>query len=169
VERYEPWFVSMLLVTTGAQRVGITGEHGTETVLTAAARKRGMPVRGVETAESQIAMLDATPQAVQIEQLDMTLQSMSSLEGAFGPMTEAWAAGESERLYAIMNGQMAQSPDLYRTVLVERNARWTDWLRERMERPGTVFLAVGAGHLAGPDSVQAMLARRGLRTERVTQ
>ncbi|HZF96164.1 MAG TPA: TraB/GumN family protein [Allosphingosinicella sp.] len=169
VERYEPWFVSMLLVTTGAQRVGITGEHGPETVLTAAARARGMPVRGVETAESQIAMLDATPQAVQIEQLDMTLQSMSSLEGAFGPMTEAWAAGDSGRLYAIMNGQMAQSPELYRTVFVERNARWTDWLRERMERPGTVFLAVGAGHLAGPDSVQAMLARRGLRTERVAQ
>jgi uncharacterized protein YbaP (TraB family) len=169
MERFEPWFVSMLLVTTGASRVGITGEHGTETALTAAARARNIPIQGVETAESQIAMLDATPDDVQVEQLDMTLAAMSGLADSFGPMMEAWAAGDSERLYAIMNGQMAQSPDLYRAVFVERNARWTEWLRERMARPGTVFVAVGSGHLAGPDSVQAMLARHGLRAERVTQ
>ncbi|HEY0014204.1 MAG TPA: TraB/GumN family protein [Allosphingosinicella sp.] len=169
MESFEPWFVSLLLVTTGAQRVGITGEHGTETVLTAAARARNIPVEGVETAESQIAMLDRTPDAVQIEQLDMTLAAMSTLGDTFGPMMDAWAAGDTERLFQIMNGQMAQSPDLYRSVFVERNARWTEWLRARMERPGTVFVAVGSGHLAGPDSVQAMLARHGLRAERVAQ
>ena len=38
-----------------------------------------------------------------------------------------------------------------------------------MARPGTVFIAVGAGHLAGPDSVQAALAAHGLRATRVPQ
>ena len=36
-----------------------------------------------------------------------------------------------------------------------------------MARPGTLFIAVGAGHLAGRDSVQAVLAEAGLRAERV--
>ena len=37
-----------------------------------------------------------------------------------------------------------------------------------MARPGTVFIAVGAGHLAGRDSVQdAVAARAALRAERV--
>jgi len=36
-----------------------------------------------------------------------------------------------------------------------------------MARPGTVFIAVGAGHLAGPDSVQAKLAKLGVKAERV--
>jgi uncharacterized protein YbaP (TraB family) len=36
-----------------------------------------------------------------------------------------------------------------------------------MKTPGTVFVAVGAGHLAGGASVQAELAKRGLKAERV--
>jgi uncharacterized protein YbaP (TraB family) len=52
-------------------------------------------------------------------------------------------------------------------LLTRRNARWAEWLRRRMDQPGTAFVAVGAGHLAGSESVQAMLARHGLRVRRV--
>ncbi|HEY0114242.1 MAG TPA: TraB/GumN family protein, partial [Allosphingosinicella sp.] len=43
----------------------------------------------------------------------------------------------------------------------------TGWLAQRMERPGTVLFAVGAGHLAGRDSVQSMLAARGIQARRI--
>jgi uncharacterized protein YbaP (TraB family) len=36
-----------------------------------------------------------------------------------------------------------------------------------MAQPGTIMVAVGAGHLAGPDSVLELLKRRGLRVSRV--
>jgi uncharacterized protein YbaP (TraB family) len=36
-----------------------------------------------------------------------------------------------------------------------------------MARPGTVFVAVGAGHLAGGDSVQAVLRESGIVAERI--
>ena len=49
----------------------------------------------------------------------------------------------------------------------ERNARWAEWIGKRMARPGTVFLAVGAGHLGGPQSVQDKLAALGLKARRV--
>ena len=45
--------------------------------------------------------------------------------------------------------------------------RWTDWLVKRLDTPGTVFVAVGAAHLAGDDSVQAMLKGRKLLVERI--
>jgi uncharacterized protein YbaP (TraB family) len=54
-----------------------------------------------------------------------------------------------------------------KVLLVDRNARWAQWIKQRMARPGTVFVAVGAGHLAGPDSVQAHLAKLGVKAERV--
>ncbi|MEC7398433.1 MAG: TraB/GumN family protein, partial [Pseudomonadota bacterium] len=38
---------------------------------------------------------------------------------------------------------------------------------ERLDRPGTVLVAVGAGHFFGPKSVQVMLAERGLAAERL--
>lgn len=38
---------------------------------------------------------------------------------------------------------------------------------KRLDKPGTVFVAVGAGHLAGKDSVQDQLAAYGHEAERV--
>ena len=45
--------------------------------------------------------------------------------------------------------------------------RWTDWLVKRLDTPGTVFVAVGAAHLAGDDRVQTMLKGRKLSVERI--
>jgi uncharacterized protein len=166
-DQFEPWFVSMTLVALGAQRLGITGEQGTETVLTAAARARNMPIAGVETLESQMRMLDAVPEATQIEHLTQTVEGLDRLGETFRPMLDAWAAGDIDRIFEIVTAQTGTDTATYRTYLVDRNARWTDWVRARMDRPGTVFVAVGTAHLAGPDSVQALLARHGLRAERI--
>ena len=39
-----------------------------------------------------------------------------------------------------------------RTILLERrNLNWSRWLESRLARPGTILVAVGAGHLVGPD------------------
>ena len=55
-----------------------------------------------------------------------------------------------------------------RAVLLDRrNAAWSAWLAERLARPGTVFVAVGAGHLAGRESVQAKLKAQGLTVSRI--
>ena len=56
---------------------------------------------------------------------------------------------------------------LRRVMLTNRNAAWARWIHDRLARPGTVFIAVGAGHLAGRDSVQAVLAAHGINAERV--
>jgi uncharacterized protein YbaP (TraB family) len=61
----------------------------------------------------------------------------------------------------------SSSPNAYRIMFTERNARWADWVAARMRTPGTVFVAVGAGHLAGPDSLLVRLAQRGMISRRV--
>jgi uncharacterized protein YbaP (TraB family) len=59
------------------------------------------------------------------------------------------------------------SPDTYRMMFTDRNGRWADWIAARMQTPGTVFLAVGAGHLAGKDSLLVRLAQKGIDSTRV--
>ena len=50
-------------------------------------------------------------------------------------------------------------------MLVRRNTNWADQIQTELEGSGTVFIAVGAGHLAGDDSVQNILERRGVEVE----
>ena len=61
----------------------------------------------------------------------------------------------------------ARSPETYKVLFNERNGRWAQWIARRLQQPGVVFVAVGAGHLAGKDSVQQKLSRYGIRTARV--
>ena len=65
------------------------------------------------------------------------------------------------------NEEMRDSPELRDALLARRNANWAGWVERRMTQPGSVMVAVGAGHLAGDGSVQDMLQRRGYRVTRL--
>jgi uncharacterized protein YbaP (TraB family) len=82
-------------------------------------------------------------------------------------MQSAWKRGD-QSVFVRMLGQLESgAPDTYRVMFTERNARWADWIAARMQTPGTVFVAVGAGHLAGKDSVLVRLAEHGIPSARV--
>lgn len=169
-DRFEPWFAAMTLAVLGAQRLGISGEAGPETVLTAAAQARHMPIGELEGFELQLQLLDGMPEALQVAQLSEALEQNDEIAAKLAPMLAAWSAGDVERLAALLNEEeddSAQDRQLHALLFTTRNANWARWIEERMARPGTVFVAVGAGHLAGPDSVQAALAAHGLRATRV--
>ena len=167
-DRFEPWFVSLTLTVLGAQQLGISGDAGPETVLTAAAQARHMPISELEGMETQLRMLDSMPEPMQIELLDQTLRENDEIAGKLQSMLAAWSAGDVERLAALTNeDETAQDRALHQLLFTARNANWAHWIEARMARPGTVFVAVGAGHLAGPDSVQAALAAHGVRATRV--
>src|SRR3546814_14398728 len=72
----------------------------------------------------------------------------------FADMVTDWSNGDDQGIAALMNDGLGDSPELERVMLTDRNARWAGWIAARMKQPGTVFVAVGAGHLAGENSVR---------------
>ena len=167
LEPLEPWFVSITLSSAGAQKLGLTGEHGPETILTKAARAAGKPVSELEGAEKQLAMLDALGEEQQIKMLNESVDQFAKLEETFGEMIAAWSGGDVDGLAKQMNEGLAGHQELYDVLFTKRNATWAEWIDARLDRPGTVFVAVGAGHLAGESSVQAQLAAKGIKATRV--
>ena len=164
---FEPWFVAMTLVAVATQQLGIDAANGPEAVLSRAARERRLSVGELEGVETQIRMFDTMPEEQQLAHLRQTLDSIDELDDMLAPMLAAWSTGNVDELVTIMNRMTAQDPALYRMLFTDRNARWAGWIQERLSRPGTVFVAVGAGHLAGSDSVQAALQARGIASARV--
>lgn len=166
-ERMEPWFVATTLSILPLQALGYSAETGVEKALTAAAKAAGKPVGELETFDQQIGYFDSLPEPLQVAFLNSTVEELPRLKDEMAKMVDTWAAGDAERLGAIMNESLAENPEIAKRLLADRNARWADWIKTRLDRPGTVFVAVGAGHLAGKDSVQAMLAARGVTTAQV--
>ena len=81
-------------------------------------------------------------------------------------MIREWSAGNADKMAELLN-QKEDDPRIAEVLLSSRNRNWATWAQRRMTKPGTVFVAVGAGHLAGKDSVLALLAKNGIKAERV--
>ena len=152
---------------------GMNVGNGADMVLRRAAEIAGKKVEGLETLESQFAMftrLPAPPRAAAPRpgspvEIDGQMQNLSK---AMTDMQNAWKHGD-QGVFTQMLGQLQRSsPDTYRMMFTERNARWADWIAGRMQYPGTVFVAVGTGHLIGPDSVQQQLAAFGIASARIS-
>ena len=157
----------MTVVMAGAQKLGFTGEQGAEAVLTKAAKDAKKPISGLETIDYQMSLFANMSDADQVKMLEETLKEIEQLGPMFAEMNKHWTTGDADGMAKLMNEMNAQSPSMYKTLLTDRNANWADWIAKRLEQPGTVFMGVGAGHLAGGDSVQALLAKRGIKSARV--
>lgn len=148
----------------GGQRVALSGA---EEVLGRIFRKSRRPIYGVETIEEQIRVFSTMPLDVQRRFLESTVVGPDApppAEEARPSTDEDWLTGNIDAIAAEMR---EMPPEIYDPLLTRRNRNWTQWLERRMARPGTVLFAVGAGHLAGPDSVQRMLAERGIMARRI--
>ncbi len=167
LEAMDPWFVATLASLLPLQKLGYNPDIGVDKTLAKAARSVGKPVLGLETMAQQIAYFDTLPEPDQITMLQETLEEAPKIDQLAGEMTRDWASGRTDDLARLMNKNLDTSPRLSRVLLTDRNQRWADWIAQRLATPGTVFVAVGAAHLAGPESVQTRLAKRKLKVVRI--
>jgi uncharacterized protein YbaP (TraB family) len=153
-------------VMNAGRAEGMSTDRGADAVLREAAERTGKQVGGFESFQFQLSMFSALPSSAQPVHQDA--QSVRALGAVLSNLESAWSRGDVETAFAPLLMQMkAQTPQAYRTMFVERNARWAGWIANRLKTPGTVFVAVGAGHLTGADSVQNQLAAIGVKSARI--
>jgi hypothetical protein len=151
---------------------GMQVDNGADMILRRRAEAEGKEVEGLETLQFQINMFDHMPAAIstgapQSTGAPVAQAPMDRLSEAMGEMQAAWKRGDQSVFVDMLAQLKAASPQTYRMMFTERNERWADWIRARLRTPGTVFVAVGAGHLAGRDSLLVRLAERGVPSQRV--
>lgn len=167
LDQFQPWFAATNLSLMTLMKAGYDANSGAEKVITAAAREAGKPVSGLETMDQQLGFFSGLSKESQIALLNSTVEELPNATKMTDDMVAKWSAGDPQGLADLMNESLRETPELSKVLLADRNARWAEWIETRMAKPGTVFIAVGAGHLAGNDSVQAMLAGRKLTATRV--
>ncbi len=166
-DRTDPWFASTNLSLLPLIKLGYDPAAGAEAKITEAAKTARKTVTGLETAEQQLGYFESMSDGAQIALLNSTVAELPRMQPMIENMVAAWAAGDPDKLGAIMNEGLTETPEVAKILLTDRNQRWADWIDARLEKPGTVFVAVGAGHLAGKDSVIADLEKKKLKVTRV--
>lgn len=163
-DRFEPWMAGLTLTMLPLLKEGYSPDTGVEKVLLQKAGEK--PQDALETAEFQLGLFDGLPQDKQIDFLMEAVEGMDEAKAMLDKMVAEWVEGDADALAELMNEGLSD-PAIAEALLYSRNANWVEWIVERMDEPGTVFIAVGAGHLAGEKSVQDLLGKRDVEVERI--
>ena len=162
-----PWLAALTLAMAPLKQGGLDAEHGVDKLLQAQMTEAGKPVNGLETAVQQIGFLANLPAPLQLDFLRSTLHDVDKDSAELTALITVWKAGDTDAIARLEDDDIRkESPGLYKTLIVDRNKAWATKIAAMLQHPGTVFIAVGAAHLAGPDSVQAQLQQLGINSTR---
>ncbi len=166
-DRLETWAAAFLLLANQFKELELKGEEGVEVVLRGSFAAQGKPIGQLETNAEQLGFFDTLSEASQRQLLEGAIESSPETRKEFQAMLASWARGDVAAIARSFNSDLAASPELMNALIKRRNANWSKWIERRMAQPGSVMIAVGAGHLAGKDSVIELLKRDGYRVRRV--
>jgi len=166
-DRMETWAAAFMLLGVQFRDLGLKGGEGVETVLRSDFTAKGKPIGELETNAEQLGFFDKLPENAQRQLLEGAIETSDAAQGEFKAMLASWVKGDVKAIARAFNRDLASSPELSEALIKRRNANWNRWIQQRMAKPGTVFIAVGAGHLAGPSSVIDLLQHDGFKVRRL--
>ena len=161
VERQKPWVVVMLLSMPRPQS-GLP----LDMALHAQATEQKKPVFGLETMTEQVSVFDDLPVADQVTLLKDTLDNHKEVRAQIEALTARYLARDLAGILKLADTHRPADSRVHdivmRRLLADRNVRMVERMRPRLAE-GNAFIAVGAGHLAGPEGLLPLLERAGYK------
>jgi uncharacterized protein YbaP (TraB family) len=166
-DQMDTWLAAIQLLGVQFRSMGLKGSDGPEEILRQQFLSQQKPIGELETNVEQFGYFDRLPEKAQRSLLEGALDQPSGMDDEYKGMLASWSRGDVKHIASTFNHDLADSPDLRHSLLEQRNANWAKWIEQRMGQPGTIMIAVGAGHLAGNQSVIALLQKDGYRVRRL--
>lgn len=164
---FEPWMASVNLGVMKLMNDGYDPEAGVETVIEAEALEAGKSFAYLEHISQQTDAFDLLPESEQIAMLYETALLLEDSPRMLDLLVDEWADGDVDGIASLVASPEGYgfTDAVYQSLLVKRNQAWVPQIEAMLEDPGSIFIAVGSGHLAGPDSVITMLREKGYTIE----
>ncbi|HTK79187.1 MAG TPA: TraB/GumN family protein [Rhizomicrobium sp.] len=160
-----PWLALLMLNAGVVTQQHLSPAAGLDRQVYAIALKKDAPARAFETPEQQLKMLMPEDQSLEVQEFDAGLKELLKERSAPQELIDAWARGDVKRLGRLMNSGFADNPKAEKILFEDRNRAWVTKLESMLNEKHVFFVTVGAGHLAGPKGVPAMLRREGYRVD----
>jgi uncharacterized protein len=167
----EPWFINLGLLIGISQQMGFKADQGLDLHIARMAEAANKPVSGLETAEEQLAVLDASPMDEQIAGLRDFFNKPGEIPKLLNETHDAWRTANVAKLNSLVIDEVRkETPVTYRIINVERNDAWVPKLQQMLDGAtagSDTLVVVGAMHLIGADGVVEKLRAKGYEVERI--
>lgn len=165
LEGFQPWYAEVAIAWMIFRQSGADADSGVEKQVAArapaAARRRAF-----ETPAEQIALFADTPLADQIASLEQSLEEAEETPDQLAQLVRHWQAGDLAALEEdALEPLREASPTIFKRLITDRNARWTETLQQRLQGDGRTVVVVGMGHMIGEAGLPARLRALGYSVE----
>lgn len=166
MDAYQPWFAALQMSVTYALTQGFNPDQGVDKRIESDGRSDGKAIAYFEKTREQLDLFIDLPLDEQIAFLVLGAQEILDRPDELKKLIDAWSRGDVNEIDDLMNRGLEGSPGVARALLADRNARWVKVIREFfLKDKNSYLIVVGAGHLAGDDSVISMLRNEGVEVE----
>ena len=166
-DQLDDWAIVVLIGQRAARDADLSPAAGVERALTDKFRAAGKPIRGLESARGQLMLFENLDARTQRTLLTRAAVGANDAVDDVTKLTAVWSRGDVAAMEKMVNDDVDAVPAARLAIVTDRNRRWAAWAKRRMAEPGTVMMAVGAGHLLGADGVPAILEADGMTVTRV--
>ena len=115
----------------------------------------------LEGMAAQLELFDSLPEREQRDMLVAVVHDYQRWGDDPAHLVRAWLAGDIEQAVDPRQSALLADPELRETLLDGRNRAWVPIIDTLLKESGPVLVAVGAGHIPGPDGLAALLEQRG--------
>ncbi|MAP95934.1 MAG: hypothetical protein CMK07_13380 [Ponticaulis sp.] len=171
----KPWVVLQAVGMAPLTEAGYDAEQGIDIQLVRLATEQGDTVHGFETLDEQIQFFAGIPDEEQLSALKDLLhvpeEETDRMIALAGSAFTDWAEGNTTGMKTLFTAwaedeDSALSPLPYDRMVSQRNADWAEQIKDMLDGQGVHLIAVGGGHLVGPDSVFDQLETQGISASR---
>jgi len=134
------------------------------------AKEDGKAVAELESFGGQIALMNSMSDRLQESLLQVTLESIENGEipSLVEAMINAWKAGDGKKLQNAISAEERKLPaalaqEFHRKFMRDRNITMASKIESMLKGSDAHFVAIGAAHLLGQDSIVQILSEKGYR------
>jgi uncharacterized protein len=161
----KPWMFTVVIAVVEMQKLQLTLE-GVDMHYHKKATTDKKQSAGLETFENHIKYITTMGAGHESEMVANTIEELAEMPALVGELLTAWKTGNIAKIDEIMLKDMrAKYPAIFQSLLVDRNNAWLPKIEDLLKTPEVEFVLVGAGHMAGPEGLLALLKARGYTIE----
>ena len=167
MENFKPGMVISTLQVMEFQRNGFTPQ-GVDVYFNNRAIDDAKTLGQLESIQEQIGFIASMGEGNESEFILLSIRDLEETTEIMNDMIAAWRTGNNDQLAAMFVTEMQnEAPDLYDTLLRQRNLNWFPQIEQMLSDSVTEFVLVGAAHLVGPDGLLRLLSQKGYQVRQL--
>ncbi len=167
-DKFTPAGAIMTLTQFELGRLSLIGGEGVDLHFSKRASKDDKESFYLETIDEQLSFIQSMNQLDPNTVIKSGIEEINSIKEVWQGLLSAWRGGDLTKLEELgIEDMQKQFPNLYQTMLANRNRQWLDDIDLLMQNQEKEFILVGALHMAGKDGLISQLKRKGFKLEQL--